>query len=297
MRLKLLSVLALAVATALCLNSCGESNKSLGDHDSGANGPYKLTIATDPKFEAGTTMENLSHVKKITIGTKFDQPLFGQKGPDNKPRGFDVAIGSLIASRLGIPYENIEWVETVSINREPFVQQGRVNIVVATYTINDERKKVIDFAGPYYEAGQSLMVLKSNNDVKGPEDLRGKPVCSVEGSTPAARIVKDYGAKLVATDAYSKCLEPLRNGQVVAVTTDNVILAGFVDQNPEFKLVGEPFTKEPYGIGLKKNDDKFRAFINDVLEEAQKDGTWKRLWEETAGKVLPTPNPPAIERY
>jgi glutamate transport system substrate-binding protein len=297
MRYKRLTVLALAVAFGLSLSSCGDSSQPSGDHDSGANGPYKLTIARNPKFEVGSTMEKLSKAKKITIGTKFDQPLFGQKGPDNKPRGFDVAIGSLVASRLGIPYEKIEWVETVSINREPFVQQGRVDIVVATYTINDERKKVIDFAGPYYEAGQSLMVLKSNNDVKGPEDLRGKPVCSVEGSTPAAHIVKDYGAKLVATDAYSKCLEPLRNGQVVAVTTDNVILAGFVDQNPEFKLVGEPFTKEPYGIGLKKNDDKFRAFINSILEEAEKDGTWKRLWEETAGKVLPTPNPPAIDRY
>jgi glutamate transport system substrate-binding protein len=297
MRYKLPTVLALAVASGLSLSSCGDSSQPSGDRDSGANGPYKLNIATDPKFEAGTTMEKLSKAKKITIGTKFDQPLFGQKGPDNKPRGFDVAIGSLVASRLGIPYERIDWVETVSINREPFVEQGRVDIVVATYTINDERKKVIDFAGPYYEAGQSLMVLKSNNDVKGPEDLRDKPVCSVEGSTPAAHIVKDYGAKLVATDAYSKCLEPLRNGQVVAVTTDNVILAGFVDQNPEFKLVGKPFTKEPYGIGLKKGDDDFRAFINSILEGAEKDGTWKRLWEETAGKVLPTPNPPAIDRY
>src|SRR5262245_27867161 len=296
MSCKLVALLALAVA-ALTLNSCGGSSKPASAGDGGANGPYQLVVATDPKFEAGTTMEKLAKAKKITIGTKFDQPLFGLKGPDGKPRGFDVAIGSLVASRLGIPYENIEWVETVSINREPFLQQGRVDIVVATYTINDERKKVVDFAGPYYEAGQSIMVLKSNNDVKGPEDLRGKPVCSVEGSTPAARIVKDYGANLVATDAYSKCLEPLRNGQVVAMTTDNVILAGFVDQNPEFKLVGQPFTKEPYGIGLKKNDDKFRAFINDVLDEAEKDGTWKRLWQETAGKVLPTPNPPALARY
>jgi glutamate transport system substrate-binding protein len=297
MRTKLVAVLAMAVAAALTLNSCGDSSKPSSTGPAEASGPYRLALVTDPEFEAGTTMEKLSKAKEITIGTKFDQPLFGLKGPDGRPRGFDVAIGSLVASRLGIPYEKIEWVETVSVNREPFLQQGRVDIVVATYTINDERKKVVDFAGPYYEAGQSIMVLKSNTDVKGPEDLRGKPVCSVEGSTPAARIVKDYGAKLVATDAYSKCLEPLRNGQVVAVTTDNVILAGFVDQNPEFKLVGQPFTKEPYGIGLKKNDDKFRAFINDVLDEAEKDGTWKRLWQETAGKVLPTPNPPALARY
>ena len=292
-----LAVFVVAVAGALTLNSCGDSSKTSSTGNAEANGPYQLAVKIDPKFEAGSTMEKLSKAKKITIGTKFDQPLFGLKGPDGKPRGFDVAIGSLVASRLGIPYENIEWVETVSLNREPFLQQGRVDIVVATYTINDERKKVVDFAGPYYEAGQSIMVLKSNTDVKGPEDLRGKPVCSVEGSAPAARIVKDYGANLVATDAYSKCLEPLRNGQVIAVTTDNVILAGFVDQNPEFKLVGEPFTKEPYGIGVKKNDDKLRAFINDVLEDAEKDGTWKRLWQETAGKVLPTPSPPALARY
>ena len=148
MSYQLLRVLTLAVSSAFSLSSCDLSQPS-GDRDSGANGPYKLTIATDPKFEADTTMEKLSRAKKITIGTKFDQPLFGQKGPDNKPRGFDVAIGSLVASRLGIPYEKIEWVETVSVNREPFVQQGRVDIVVATYTINDERKKVIDFAGPY----------------------------------------------------------------------------------------------------------------------------------------------------
>lgn len=293
MRYKILTVFV--VAAAAILGSCRDSSQLAGG---GNYGPYELAIATKPTFEAGSTMEKLFKAQEVSIGTKFDQPLFGQKGPDGKPHGFDVAIASLIASKLGIPYEKIEWVETVSVNREPFIRQGLVDIVVATYTINEERKKVVDFAGPYYEAGQSLMVLTSNNDVKGPQDLLDKPVCSVEGSTPAAHIVKAYGAKLVATDAYSKCLEPLRNGQVVAMTTDNVVLAGFVDQNPgEFKLAGEPFTKEPYGIGLKKGDDEFRAFINNILEEAEKDGTWKRLWDETAGKVLPPPKPPAIDRY
>ena len=123
MSYQLLRVLTLAVSSVLSLSSCDRSQPS-GDRDSGANGAYNLTIATDPKFEADTTMEKLSKAKKITIGTKFDQPLFGQKGPDNKPRGFDVAIGSLVASRLGIPYEKIEWVETVSVNREPFIQQA-----------------------------------------------------------------------------------------------------------------------------------------------------------------------------
>ena len=142
------------------------------------------------------------------------------------------------------------------------------------------------------------MVLEADTAITGPDDLLGQPVCSVEGSTPAASIVDEYGATLVAADAYSDCLEPLRSGQVVAVTTDNVILSGFVDQNPgEFKLVGDTFTEEPYGIGLKKDDIDFRMWINDVLDEAFDDGTWARLFEETAGAVLETPEPPAVDRY
>ena len=145
----------------------------------------------------------------------------------------------------------------MSANREPFIQDGKVDIVVATYTINDDRKKIVDFAGPYFVAGQTILVKKDNTDINGPDDLAGKKVCSVEGSTPAANIEENYpDAKLELTDAYSNCLEPLRNDQVDAITTDNVILAGFVDQSEgEFKLVGEPFTEEPYGIGLKKGDD------------------------------------------
>ncbi|HEX6935165.1 MAG TPA: transporter substrate-binding domain-containing protein, partial [Actinomycetes bacterium] len=137
------------------------------------------------------------------------------------------------------------------------------------------------------------------NEINGPDDLAGKTVCSVEGSTPAANIEANYpDTKLELTDAYSNCLEPLRNDQVDAITTDNVILAGFVDQNPdEFKLAGEPFTEEPYGIGLKKGDTKFRNFINDTLEEAYEDGSWAEAWEATAGKVLETPEPPAVDRY
>ncbi len=243
-------------------------------------------------------MARLADAGSIKVGTKFDQPLFGLLGTGNKPEGFDVAIAALVASKLGIPFDSIEFTETVSANREPFIQNGQVDIVVATYTINDKRKEVVDFAGPYFEAGQSILVKEDNDTIKGPDDLLGQPVCSVEGSTPAANIVNEYGAVLVATDVYSNCLDPLRNDQVVALTTDNVILSGFVDQNPgEFKIVGDPFTKEPYGIGLTKGDDEFRAFINDVLDEAFSDGTWARLFAETAGTVLETPEPPTVDRY
>ncbi|MDR7232868.1 MULTISPECIES: glutamate ABC transporter substrate-binding protein [Agrococcus] len=307
MRSKLM--IGAAALSVFALTACGgpAGTSSTGEpEEPGETGatsehPYGLEVVESPEFEEGTTMAELAEAGSITIGTKFDQPLFGLVGPDGAPVGFDVAIGSLIAAELGIPFESIEWTETVSANREPFIEQGQVDIVVATYTINDTRKEIIDFAGPYFMAGQALMVQAGNPEgITGPEDVEGQPVCSVEGSTPAATIVEEYGAELVATDVYSNCLDPLRNGQVVAVTTDNVILGGFVDQNAgEFELVadGETFTEEPYGIGLAKGDDEFRAFINDTLEAAFEDGRYESLWEQTAGAVLPTPEPPAVDRY
>jgi glutamate transport system substrate-binding protein len=279
--------LAAAAALALALTACGGDDEATTEVESNAD------------FEAGTTMAKLADKGSITIGTKFDQPLFGLRGPSGEPEGFDVEIGKIIAAKLGIEPDKIKWTETVSANREPFIQDGKVDIVVATYTINDERKQVVDFAGPYFVAGQTILVKQDNNDINGPDDLAGKTVCSVEGSTPAANIEENYpDAKLELTDAYSNCLEPLRNDQVDAITTDNVILAGFVDQNPdEFKLAGEPFTEEPYGIGLKKGDDAFRTFINDVLEESYEDGTYEEAWDATAGTVLEFREPPAVDRY
>ncbi|GAB3031285.1 glutamate ABC transporter substrate-binding protein [Parafrigoribacterium mesophilum] len=290
MRLKKsLMISAVVTASILGLGACA----------SGTNEPAASpSVAASPEFEAGTTMAKLHDAGTMTIGTKFDQPLFGLKGPDNKPVGFDVEIGKIIAGALGIAPDKIKWVETVSANREPFIENGTVDIVVATYTINDTRKQVVSFAGPYYTAGQDILVLKGNPEkIKGPEDLKGKNVCSVAGSTSEKNIAP-YGVNLITTDTYSNCLEPLRSGKVIAVTTDNVILAGLAAQNEgEFEVVGNPFTKEPYGIGLKKDDTQFRNFINDTLEKSYKDGTWKKAWEDTAGKVLKTPEPPAVDRY
>ncbi|GAA1747161.1 glutamate ABC transporter substrate-binding protein [Agromyces humatus] len=283
-----IALVAAAAASALALAGCA----------TGGGGEAEPTEeASAPTFEAGTTMAELAEAGEITVGTKFDQPLFGLVGPDGVPVGFDVEIAKIIASELGISEDSITWTETVSANREPFIENGQVDIVVATYTINDDRKQVVDFAGPYFEAGQSILVLEDNEDIQSEEDLVGQPVCSVSGSTPAANL-REIGAEVFETDTYSNCLEPLRSGQVVAVSTDNVILAGLVDQNPgEFKVVGEPFTQEPYGIGLMKGDDEFRSFINDVLEASYEDGSYEAAWEATAGTVLEFREPPAVDRY
>jgi glutamate transport system substrate-binding protein len=284
-----------SIAVTACALALGGAACAKKEDTGGAN---KVT------FEAGTTMERLNKAQKITIGTKFDQPGFGLKGLDGKPAGFDVEIGKIIAGELGIPADKIEWVETPSKVREEYIEQGKVDLVVATYTINDERKKKVDFAGPYYEAGQQIMTRKDDSSITGPDSFKdgAKKVCSVTGSTPAKNIepyLKDVASQLVLFDGYSKCADALKTKQVDAVTTDNVILTGFVANSPnDFKLVGTKFTKEPYGIGLKKGDTKFRTFLNDTLEKIAKDGRYAKAWTSTAGKVDPnTPTAPAVNRY
>ncbi len=282
---------AAGLSAVLVLTACGGD-----DSDDAASEPEDVEAAD---FEEGTTMAQLAEQGSITIGTKFDQPLFGLQGPSGEPEGFDVEIAKIIAHELGIEDDNIEWIETVSANREPFIEDGQVDIVVATYTINEERRQIVDFAGPYYNAGQSLLVLEDNTDINSVDDIAGKTVCSAEGSTPLENIRTNFPeAEPVPVGQYSDCLEPLRNGQVDALTTDNVILSGFIDQNPdEFELRGDLFTEEPYGIGLAKGDDEFRAWLNDVLEASFDDGRWEDAWENTAGEVLETPETPEINRY
>lgn len=292
---KLAPVIALAGVLSMALAACG------GGSDTSTTEPE---VEASASFAAGTTMERISKAKSIKIGTKFDQPLFGLKGLDGKPAGFDVEVGKILAAKLGISADKIEWVETPSKVREEVIEQGKVDLVVATYTINDKRKERIDFAGPYYVAGQDLMVKKGDSSITGPDSFKDgtKKVCSVTGSTPGETIkqyLKDVSQQLVLFDVYSKCADALKNGQVDAVTTDNVILLGLVDKDKEaFQLLGKPFTEEPYGIGLKKGDTAFRTFINDTLEAAAKDGSYKKAWESTAGTVDPnTPELPAINRY
>ena len=285
---------AMGLVLAGCSSEAGQQAA-----EATANAPE---VAQDVEFPAGSTMAELAEAGTITVGTKFDQPGFGLANPQGVPEGFDVEVAKIVAGELGIAPEEIEWKETVSANRESFIQNGDVDIVVATYTINDARKQVVDFAGPYYVAGQDIMVATGNPlAIEGPDDLAGKRVCSVEGSTPAQNIRDNYPeAQLTLFDVYSKCADALRNGQVDAVTTDNVILTGLVQGGQgAFELVGNPFTQEPYGIGLTKGDDEFRGFINDTLEQAFEDGSWAAAWDRTAGAITgePAPEPPTIDRY
>jgi len=293
------SVAALAAMTAGVMLAGCSSDAGTTAGTAASNAP---AVATDVEFPAGSTMAEIVESGTLRVGTKIDQPGFGLANTAGDPEGFDVEMAKLVAAKLGLSEDQIAFTETVSANREPFLQNGTVDMVAATYTINDKRKEVIDFAGPYYVAGQDIMVAAGNPEgIEGPEDLAGKTVCSVEGSTPAETIRSEYPeAELVLYDVYSKCADDLRNGNVMAVTTDNVILTSFVAGDPEsFELVGAPFTEEPYGIGVPKGEDDFRDFINDVLQESFDDGSWAQAWDATAGAITdtPAPTPPTLDRY
>jgi glutamate transport system substrate-binding protein len=294
---------ALAVVLALVAGACGKDDKTTTKTNGGDSDPSKPAGT----FPAGSTMAAIQTKGKLVVGTKFDQPLFGLKNPTNgQIEGFDVEIAKLMAQAIfggtrADAAKKIDFVETVSKVREPSITDGRVDIVVATYTINDTRKQIVAFAGPYYVAGQDIMVKKDNNSIKSVSDLNGKKVCSVQGSTSIKNVQQQapQADLSISFDVYSKCAEALKDGRVEAVTTDDSILAGLVKDNKDaFKLVGKPFTKEPYGIGLKKGDDAFRTFLNDTLESIERSGDWAKAWERTVGTAgIPTPTPPAIDRY
>lgn len=294
--LRLLRRGAVVLAAVLLTAGCDSGAPPIDTHN------YQPPVDTSVSFPPGSTMHHLHETGTLRIGTKFDQPLFGLKNPiTGLPQGFDAEMGKLIAARLGIPADGIDWVETVSANRDPFLQQGRVDLIIATYTITDARKQAINFAGPYYVAGQSFLVRAGNPEQIGdPDDLRGKTVCAVEGSASSTHFRQRVpDADLVLFDSFSKCAQAVKNRQVTAMTTDNTILAGLRSRDADsFELVDTTFTEEPYGIGVAKGREDLVAFIDDVLRTAFADGSWAAAWDRTAGRILgPAPEPPDLNRY
>ncbi len=289
MRYTNVKVLAAAAALSLVLAACG------GD---GGGSEVPVEVDKDAEFPAGSTMAKLQEAGKIKIGVKTDQPGIGFKDAGSDvPEGFDIEMGRIIAGGLGLEDDQIEWVTTVSDNREPFLQKGTVDIVIASYSITDERRQIVGQAGPYYVTGQQLLVAADDDSISGPDDLEGKKVCSVTGSTSIDTVEKKYGADPAGFDSYSECVTQLQNGNVDAVTTDGAILLGYAAQDPEnLKVVGEPFSEERYGIGYKKGDTEFCEFLTETVQKAMDDETWAKAFEATLGESgVDTPKPPEMD--
>ncbi|MGC9543127.1 glutamate ABC transporter substrate-binding protein [Streptomyces sp. UG1] len=223
---------------------------------------------------------------KIKIGIKYDQPGLGLKEPGGYS-GFDVDVATYVAKELGYEPDQIEWVETKSADRENALARGDVKFIAATYSITDERKQKVDFAGPYLLAHQDLLV-KADSDITEATDLNGKNLCSVTGSTSAQNVKNDFAPKanLKQVGGYSECIAGLQSGAVDAVTTDDSILAGFAAQEQykgKFKLAGLKLSNENYGIGVKKGDTETVNKINAALEKMVQDKAWDKAVTDNFG--------------
>ncbi|MEE1295367.1 MAG: glutamate ABC transporter substrate-binding protein [Bifidobacterium sp.] len=233
-----------------------------------------------------------SDESKIKIGIKFDQPGLGFK-KSGTYEGFDVDVAKYIANKLGYSDAQIVFKEAPSKQREAMLQNGDVDMILATYSITDERKKAVDFAGPYFVAGQDLMVRADETDITGPQDLNGKRLCSVTGST-SAKVVKEKFAnevQLMEQPGYAECATALLSGIVDAVTTDDIILAGLAAASRgKLKVIGKPFTEEDYGVGIKKGENELACKINAAILDMEKTGAWERAIESATKGTGYKPN-------
>jgi len=273
----------LALVLGLVLAGCGDD-----EEPSGGGGEATSTPAADvEKFDAGTPLGDIQEKGEIVIGVKYDVPPFGFNNPKSgKVEGFDVDLGQAVADKLGV---KPKFIEAISDNRIPFLQDGTADLILSTMTINEERVGQIEFSDPYYIAKGRILVKKDNSDITGVDSLAGKNVCTALGSTYEATLKEQApDAKLKLVDSYSECLESLQNGSVDAISTDDVILTGMIIQDDSLKLVGDELSQEPYGAGIKKGNPELQEFVNGVFDEYKQDGRYDKTYEKWVGQYTDT---------
>ena len=234
----------------------------------------------------------------LKVGIKYDQPGLGLK-QGSEFTGMDVDVAKYIAKELGVEADAIEFIQAPSAQRETLIETGQVDMVVATYSITDARKEKVSFAGPYFVAGQDLLVRADDTSITGPDTLEGKKLCSVTGSTSAQKVKEKVpGVNLQEFATYSECVAALASGAIDALTTDDTILAGYAAQDQykgKLKVVGQPFSEERYGIGLKKGDTAQCQKITDAINKMVTSGEWQKIVDANLGPAGYKPgagNPP-----
>ena len=251
-------------------------------------------INSDPAVVPGATPGG-----SLRIGISFDQPGLGFKDGDTYA-GFDVDTATYVAKSLGVPTESITWIEADPGNRQSLLSSGAVDLVFSTYSITDERKQEIDFAGPYFEAHQDLLVRRNEEEITGPETLSNRVLCSVAGTTSAALVKEKFKGTIDLREyaKFSDCVAALDRSEVDAVTTDDVILAGFAAEDQykgRLKVVGKGFSDELYGVGVKKGDTDLVDKVNTALKAYIDDGSWKASLAKNvrpSGYRIPKPPTP-----
>ena len=302
-RTALAGVILAAVLAATA--GCGSGDSSLpGTGASGASDVDAIDklladspVAPDSAIPAGSLMAEIKQRGTMNIGGTDAGPVFSIKDPvTGKLTGFDADLSMMLAKFIiGKPATKLSL--TTVDTREAMLQNGTVDAVFATYTITAPRAQKVDFAGPYYSSGDAIMVKRDNTTITKVGDLNGKTVAT-EGNSTAAESIKKFApqAKVTLFQDDASCVAAVRQGRTDAYVLDQGILLGDATKVPDVKVVGEPFTTEPYGIGVPKQHPEMKTFVNAWLKQIEDAGLWNRLYDATVGKVITgsSPKPPAI---
>ncbi|MFB5762331.1 ABC transporter substrate-binding protein [Paenibacillus medicaginis] len=273
--LKWNALLLLVLSFALVLAACGNNASSGTNTGSSGESGGKAQSALDAIKERG----------KLVVGVKSDTKLFGLKNTGTgEIEGFDVDIAKAIAKHILGDESKIELKEVTSKTRIPLLQNGEIDMIVATMTITEERKQQVDFSDVYFEAGQSLLVPKGS-PITGVDSLtKGTTVLAVKGSTSVKNIrEKAPEAEVLEFENYQDAFNALKANKGDTLTTDNAILLGMQQQDPNFELVGGNFTDEPYGIAVKKGSSDLLQAVNDTLADLKSSGDYDKLYEQWLG--------------
>jgi aspartate/glutamate/glutamine transport system substrate-binding protein len=270
-----LALIALLSITALAGCSSESSTTNKGDE------------AKSTETSAGTnTLEKIKKRGKLIVGVKYDLNLFGLKNPETgKVEGFDIDIAKGLAKKILGDENKIELKEVTSKTRIPMLNNGEIDAIIATMTITEERKKEVDFSDVYFMAGQSLLV-KKDSKINSVKDLKkGMTVLTAKGSTSAQNIRKAAPeVNVLEFENYAEAFTALKAGQGDALTTDNALLLGMAKQDPNYRVLDETFTEEPYGIAVRKGDKELLQVINEYLKEIKENGEYDKIYEKWIGK-------------
>lgn len=249
------------------------------------------------RLPAGSAMARIAQRGRLIVGVDQNSYRFGFRDPlTGELTGFDVDLAREIARDLLGDPERIQFRAISSADRIPAIQDGTVDLVVQTMTMNCERWEQVSFSTEYFTAGQRVLVTR-DSPVKGIDDLGGEKVCATAGSTSIRNLAEaDSGPVPVSVVNWTDCLVMLQQNQVAAVSTDDSILAGLAGQDPNTQVVGDRFSDEPYGVAMSRTAPELVRFVNAVLERVREDGTWTRLYERSLSALGPAPTPP-LARY
>ncbi|MBP2330965.1 polar amino acid transport system substrate-binding protein [Kibdelosporangium banguiense] len=251
------------------------------------------------QMPAGSTMEKIAQRGKLIVGVDQNTYNVGFRDPfSGEIQGFDIDMAHNIAAAIFGDPNAIQLRALTSDQRIPALKEGSVDIVVRTMSITCDRLKDVDFSAVYYEAKQQVLVRK-NSGVSGLDQLGGKRVCATKSSTSLTNIANSPAKPIgVSVSDWTDCLVMLQQGQVDAVSTDDVILAGMAAQDRYTEVVGPPIANEPYGMAMPKQREDFVRFVNAVLEQVRANGTWARSYGQWLDSLIPGPPPsPPVPRY